>query len=50
MKAIVAMLFILVLCVDFLAELNRKKLNLPELYIRAFMIIAAAYFLKSVPF
>ena len=50
MKAIIAMLFILVLCVDFLSELDRKHPRVSDLLIRGSMIVACAYLFKGVSF
>lgn len=46
-KTIVAVLFVLVLIVDFVAEVNRRYINVAELLIRAFMVIACAYLMQG---
>lgn len=46
-KMIVTVLFALVLVVDFIAEVNRKRINVAELLIRAFMVVACAYLMQG---
>ena len=46
-KTIVAVLFALVLVVDFIAEVNRRRINVAELLVRAFMIVACAYLMQG---
>ena len=47
-KTVVAVLFALVLCCDFIIEVGRKKVNAVDLLIRGFMILAAAYLFQNV--
>ena len=46
-KIIIAVLFSLVLVVDFLAEVNKKNINVAELLVRAFMVVACAYLMQG---
>ena len=46
-NTIVIVLFALVLCVDFLREVNRKSPNMADVFIRAFMLIAFGFFVKG---
>ena len=47
-KTIIAVLFSLVLVVDFLAEVNKKNINTAELLIRAFMVVAFGYIMSNI--
>ena len=44
-KTVVAVLFALVLVIDFLGEVNNKNINVAELCVRGAMILACAYLL-----
>ena len=46
-KTVVAVLFVLVLVIDFIAEVNRKHINVAELLVRAFMVLACAYLMQG---
>lgn len=47
-KTIIAVLFSLVLVVDFLAEVNKKNINAAELIVRAFMVVAFGYIMSNI--
>lgn len=46
-KIVVVVLFSLVLCVDFLREVNRKNPNAAEVLVRAFMIVVFGFIVKG---
>lgn len=48
LKLIVAVLFAIVLCLDFVIEVSRKEVDGGELLIRGFMLTAGAYFLSCI--
>ena len=47
-KIVIAVLFAIVLCIDFIVEISRKKVDCGELFIRGFMLVAGAYFLSCI--
>lgn len=46
-RLIIAVLFVLVLVVDFMREVDRKKVQVADLLIRLFMIIGFAVLVKG---
>ena len=47
-KTVITVLFSLVLVVDFLAEVNKKNINVAELLVRAFMVVAFGYIMSNI--
>lgn len=47
MKTIILVLFMGVLCCDFVMEFNRKKISIIDLGVRAFMLFASVFLMVA---
>lgn len=47
LRIVIATLFVFVIGADFIIEVGRKNINVADLIIRGFMVLACAYLFKS---